>query len=198
MLTKDSVMQRRSIRKFSAKAVSVEIIKEILEAGRAAPSAKNRQPWKFIVFGGERKDELLSCMERGIAREEEKPLLPESAKGIADCRNTLWIMKEAPITVVILNTNGKSPFEEINSDDRITEICDTLSIGASVENILLRAAELGIGTLWIANTCYAYPEITEYLNTDFQLVGAVAMGYAEEKPSARPRKPIEDIIEFRM
>ena len=47
----DAIYERRSIRKFQQKEVSLEIINKILDAGRAAPSAKNRQPWKYIVFG---------------------------------------------------------------------------------------------------------------------------------------------------
>ncbi len=194
----DCIYERRSIRKFSDKSVSKEIIEKILEAGRVAPSAKNRQPWKFIVFGGKQKENLLACMEKGILREEQQPLLPYSTKGIPDCKNTLRIMEEAPIIIIVLNTNGYSPFIEINSDDRITEICDTLSIGASIENILLKSTEIGIGTLWIANTCFAYPELVDFLNTQNQLIGAIALGYANETPPPRPRKNSADVIEYRL
>ena len=193
------INDRRSIRKFLDKEIPLELIKEILEAGRMAPSAKNRQPWKYIVFGNKQKQELLDCMELGIKREEHtKSLLPKSASGIPDAKNTLRIMGEAPIVILVLNTNGKSPFLTIDPDERITEICDTLSIGASIENILLRAEELELGTLWIANTCFAYSELVEYLRTDKQLVGAIAVGYANENPYPRPRKALEEIVEMRV
>ena len=124
---------------------------------------------------------------------------PGSSKhGIPDAKNTLSIMEEAPIIIIVLNTNGKTPFNEVNTDDRITEICDTLSIGASIENMLLKATELGLGTLWIANTCYAYKELTDYLETTHQLVGAIALGYPAEMPTQRPRKKTEDIVEYRL
>lgn len=194
----DHIYERRSIRKFLDKPVTREIIGQILDAGRVAPSAKNRQPWKYIVFGGKQKEDLMHCMEKGILREEQQPLLPNSSKGIPDCKNTLRIMKEAPIIIIVLNTNGISPFTEINADDRVTEICDSLSIGASIENILLKSTEIGVGTLWIANTCFAYPELTTYLNTDHQLIGAIALGYANETPLPRPRKNPDDIAEYRL
>lgn len=66
-----------------------------------------------------------------------------------------------------------------------------------MQNILLRATELGLGTLWIANTCFAYPELVDFLDTGDQLVGAISVGYPAEYPPARPRKQIEDILEFR-
>ena len=195
----DSIYNRRSIRKYLDKQVSKEMIEQMIDAGRMAPSAKNRQPWKYIVLGGENKLEFLEHMWKGILREEkEQPLLLNSKNGIPDAKNTWNIMMQAPILIVILNTNGKSPLDEIDTDNRVTEICDTLSIGASIENMLLKATEIGLGTLWIANTCYAYKELTEYLGTTQQLVGAIALGYTDENPTQRPRKKMEDIVEYRL
>lgn len=195
----DPIFTRRSIRKFTKRDVPIELINEMINAARMAPSAKNRQPWRFIVFGGEHKAELERCMERGLLREEmSTPILPGSHFGIPDAKNTLRIMREAPILIVVINSNGTSPLVAIDCDDRVTEICDTLSIGAAVQNMLLTAENLGLGTLWIANTCFAYPELTEFLKTCGQLVGAVAVGYADEAPAQRPRKGIEEIAEYRL
>lgn len=195
----DSIYDRRSIRKFQEKDVPVELLNQIIDAGRVAPSAKNRQPWKYIVFGNESKEELLKAMEEGLEREENGITeIPKSGYGIPDAKNTLKIMKEAPIIIVVLNTNAKSPFLQIDNDERISEICDTLSIGASIENMLLAAEEIGLGTLWIANTCFAYPELVTYLNTEEQLVGAIAVGYANESPGQRPRKEMDEIVEYRL
>lgn len=193
------IFTRRSIRKFSKQDVPISLINEMLNAARMAPSAKNRQPWRFIVLSGEHKTEFERCMERGLIREEfDSSLLPKSCFGIPDAKNTLRIMREAPILIVIINSNGTSPFIPIDSDDRVAEICDMLSIGAAVQNMLLMAENLGLGTLWIANTCFAYSELTEFLKTDRQLVGAIAVGYADEVPTVRPRKSIEEITEYRV
>lgn len=194
----NAIYTRRSIRKYTDKPVSKEMIEQIIEAGALAPSAKNRQPWKYIVLGGKNKSEFLKYMWNGISREEKEfALLPNSANGLTDAKNTWKIMQQAPILIAIINTNGKNPFTEINTDDRFVEIFDTLSIGASIENMLLKATEIGLGTLWIANTCYAYNELTDYLNTTQQLVGAIALGYANESPNQRPRKNTENIVEYR-
>lgn len=105
-----------------------------------------------------------------------------------DAYNTLHIMENAPVIIMVVNTNGRSPFAVLNADERFTQINDTLSIGASIQNMLLRAEELGLGSLWIGNTCFAYRELTEYMQIDTELIGAVALGYKAENPSARPRK----------
>lgn len=197
----NSIYTRRSIRKFTNQEVPINLIEDILEAGRAAPSAKNRQPWKFIVFGNENKSELIYSMEQGIIREENgTPLLPKTRNGIPDAKNTLRVMKEAPIIIVVMNTNSRSasPFLSIDSDERVVEICDSLSIGAAIENMLLKAESLGLGTLWIANTFFAYNELMEHLKISGQLVSAIAVGYAGENPVQRPRKEIKEIVEYRL
>ena len=194
----DSIQKRRSIRKYEDRQIEKSDIEEIIKAGMLAPSAKNRQPWKYIVYCGSAKAELLDIMENGLVREERiEASLPLSKSGLPDAFHTLKIMRQAPVLIMILNTNGISIFEKISVDERVTEICDSLSIGASVENMLLRATELGIGSLWIANTCFAYKELVEFIGTEKQLVGAVALGYADEFSNARPRKDFEDVVEFR-
>lgn len=194
----NSIYDRRSIRKFQDKDIPIELLNKILDAGRVAPSAKNRQPWKYIVFREKHKKELLKAMEKGLEREEKGITdIPKSRYGIPDAKNTLRIMQEAPIIIVVLNTNAKSPFFPVDNDERISEICDSLSIGASIENMLLAAEEMGLGTLWIANTCFAYKELVSYLNTDEQLISAIAIGYANESPGQRPRKKLSEIVEYR-
>lgn len=192
------INDRRSIRKYKDNAINKADIEIILKAGLLAPSAKNRQPWKYYVYVGDEKDKLLECMERGLLRERDGiKLLPNSQNGLPDAFNTLRIMREAPILIIIENTNGVSLYSKIDTDNRVTEICDTLSIGASVQNILLTATELGYGTLWIANTCFAYDELVNFIDIKGQLVGAISLGISDEMPNQRPRKQFEDVVVFR-
>ena len=194
----DSIKERRSIRKYKDVLVERKVIDKIIEAGMLAPSAKNRQPWKYIVYTNDSKDRLLDEMEKGFQREQHgTAILPDSAYGLPDAFNTLRIMRQAPVLIIVLNINGQSPFKNISTDKRVTEICDSLSIGASIENMLLKATELGLGTLWIANTCFAYDELVNCIGTENQLIGAVSLGYADEAPVARPRKKIQDVVEYK-
>lgn len=190
--------ERRSIRKYQNRMVERGDIEKVIEAARLAPSAKNRQPWKYIVYTGTEKEKLLNAMEQGLNREvAEHNLLPKSAFGLPDAFHTLQVMRQAPVVIIVMNTNGQSPYEETDTDRRFSEICDSLSIGASIENMLLKATQLGLGTLWIANTCFAYHDMMQVIQAPGQLIGAVALGYPDEQPPKRPRKPLEDILEFR-
>jgi len=192
------IKNRRSIRKFKGDAVPRACIEEMVKAATLAPSAKNRQPWKFIVYQGTAKDALVNVMKQGVEREKVgHERMPSWTGGLADAENTVRVMQEAPVLIAVLNTNGKTPFSGIANEDRIVEICDSLSIGAAIENMILSAMEQGLGTLWIANTCFAYDELMDYIGTEDQLTGIVAVGYANEQPDQRPRKCMEDVLEFR-
>jgi nitroreductase len=192
------IENRRSIRKYKRHEISKEIIEDIIYSATLAPSAKNRQPWKFIVYQGEEKSKLVDVMHQGIKLEKiTHKLMPEWAFAIPDAENTVRVMEEAPCLIAVLNTNQKTPFDSIEDEKRIVEICDSLSIGAAIENMIFTATSYGLGTLWIANTCFAYNELIDFIETDSQLTGIVAIGFANETQARRPRKPVADIVEYR-
>ena len=192
------IENRRSIRKYKRHEISKEIIEDIIYSATLAPSAKNRQPWKFIVYQGEEKSKLVDVMHQGIKSEKiTHKLMLEWAFAIPDAENTVRVMEEAPCLIAVLNTNQKTPFDSIEDEKRIVEICDSLSIGAAIENMILTATSYGLGTLWIANTCFAYNQLIDFIETDSQLTGIVAIGFANEAPAKRPRKPVADIVEYR-
>lgn len=189
--------KRKSIRKFKDDPVPESDIKQIIEAGRLAPSAKNRQPWRFIVFTGDKKEEMLLEMEKGIEKSKKSLFMPKKFRnGMASADNTLRIMREAPVVILVMNPFSKNPYLPVFAGKRVSEIHNTLSVGAAVENMLLRATEMGYGSLWIGNTVYAHKELTSYLGTKEQLSCAVAIGLPNEEPEGRPKKTLEEIVEF--
>ena len=192
------IFDRRSIRKFTDKPISQKDITDIIQSGIKAPSSKNRQPWKYIVIQGNAKEEMLKVFRQGIEREEnDSALLPESRQYITSAKYTVNIMAEAPTIVFVVNSLGKSILSELTPEERIFEICNIQSIGASIQNMLLAATEKGIGSLWICDIYFAYLELCKWLNSDGQLVAAIAFGYPNEFPKERPRRKIDDVIEWR-
>ncbi len=192
------ICNRRSIRKFLGTPISEEDMTDIIQSGMKAPSSKNRQPWKYILVQGNAKEEMLKVFRRGIEREEnESALLPESKQHIAAAKHTVDIMAEAPVIVFVLNTLGKNILEELTPEEHVYEICNIQSISASIQNMLLTATEKGIGSLWICDIYFAYSELCQWLDSDGQLIAAVAFGYPNEFPKERPRKRMEDILEWR-
>ena len=109
------------------------------------------------MYSGEAKDKLLDVMENGLKKEADThEKFPDFRAGLLDSFYTLKVMHQAPVIIMVYNPYGGSPFEQVETDARISEICDTLSVGAAIENMLLKATEIRLGTLWIANTLFAY------------------------------------------
>ena len=71
------------------------------------------------------------------------------------------------------------------------------SASAAIENMALTAADLGLGSLWIANTYFAYPELKAWLDMPGELVAALTLGYAAEAPARRPRKSLAEKVVWR-
>lgn len=192
-----AIVDRRSIRKYKEDNVPQSMIEEIIQAGALAPSSKNRQPWKFVVVTGRSKEEMVLAMQRGLEREKSNPYLPASAEHLGGAEYTLGIMKQAPVVIFVMNTLGQDINSSLSTEERISEICNVQSIGAAIENMTLTATELGLGSLWICDTFFAYEELCTWLNTEGQLIAALAVGYADESPESRPRKDIQSIVEWR-
>ena len=109
MTCKDALYGRRSIRKYQNKEVSKDLILDILNCGRLAPSAKNRQPWFFVVVSGDIKNKIANLM---INYKNEK---------YDTVSFTGTIAKDAPVLILV--------FKNISDN---WENMDDLSIGASI------------------------------------------------------------------
>lgn len=164
------ILERRSIRKYKEESVNSLDISAIIKAGILAPSAHNRQPWKVKVFSKQEKEEIYKS-------------LVEKASLDPSINNTAGIINEVP-TLIGVFYNPEGDFRDH----------DLLSIGAFVENMHLKATDLGLGSLWIANTDYIKEEIKKIANCDLECVSCLAVGYKNQEPKMRPRKTLEEII----
>lgn len=192
-----AIKNRRSIRKFKRDEVPKHMIEEILQSGILAPSSKNGQPWKFVVVTGNAKKDMLEAMSKGLEREKEQPLLPSVSQYHSGAVNTFHIMEQAPVTIFVINPVGIDVHASLAKEEHINEICNAQSVGAAIENMILTATELGLGSLWICDTYFAYDELQNYLNTEGELYAAISFGYADQAPDARPRKGLEQVVEWR-
>lgn len=178
----EAIRQRRSIRQYRDQPVNDQLVQELIAAACLSPSAKNRQPWKFMVLRGAEKDQVAQLMEAWCNAQGQD--IPRYAKS---SRYTAGSIRQAPVLILIFC-----------APDPIWDIGDALSIGAAAEHMCLRAEELGLGTLWILDTRYAAPEICRYVGAGaLTLTCALAVGYADEAPPPKPRKsPEETILRF--
>lgn len=151
----EEIKARRSIRHFLPTPLSKEQLEEIVRAGMAAPSAKNLQPWHFVVTEGKAKERVCAAMETGIERERHSPMLPDTRHYLDGAFETLRVMREAAAVILITSPIARPLSATMTLDRRVTEICTAQSVGAAIENMCLQATALGIGSLWICDSFFA-------------------------------------------
>ena len=185
MNTINAIENRRSIRNFKTDKISKDIVEDILNCGRLAPSAKNRQPWFFVIVQDEIKNKIADMMIDYTIKNDDS--IERKKLGYKSSVNsTANIIKQAPILILV--------FREKNDD---WTVGDNLSIGACVENMCLRATDLEIGSLWIRDIVYVSEDVAKMLgHGDLELNCAVSLGVPNQSPKQRPRKELKDIMEW--
>lgn len=187
----EAIAARRSIRKFKPDPIPEEVLTAILTAASQAPSGKNRQPWRFIVVKEDQRTEMMRIMRDEIKKTKAKGEDSGSSEWTAN------VMEQAPVTVFIFNPDGMHPWLAHSIGQNFTELVDTQSIGAAIQNMLLAALDLGLGSLWICDVFYAYEELAAWLGEKGQMIAAVSFGYPNETPEARQRKPLSELVKVK-
>ena len=179
------IEERRSIRNFKNDNVNRELIEDILNCGRLAPSAKNKQPWYFVVLTKETKNRVADMMINYTLKSKKSE--ERAIYGFNSSVNpTANVIKQAPILILIFREK-----------DNNWIVGDNLSIGAAIEHICLTATDLGLGSLWIADTVYVQKDIAKLVgHENMQVISAISIGYSDQEPNRRPRKELEDILEW--
>jgi len=160
----EGLKTRRSIRSYQDKDVPDNLIEEILEIARWAPSSANNQPWRFIII----KDEERKASLRGGLRDAVIPF----SKHIGEAPVVLAAWYEPSL---ILRRYQKS------------------DVSNAVTYLLLAAHAKGLGTCWIGWFSENRVKKVLNLPKKAQIVGLITLGYPKEVPEPKERKPVKDI-----
>ena len=190
MNTFEAIGARRSIRKFKSDSIDRQTIERLLDAAVLAPSAKNSQPWRFTVVTEAQRSEFVDIIRKGVANREAEGVETGTIQWSLQC------IEQAPVTILVHNTDGIHPWKARAEHESWWDVATVQSVGAAIQNMLLAAIDLGLGSVWIADVWDAYPEINAWLGTDAQLVSAVSFGVSDVDPPVPTRKPMEDIVRW--
>jgi len=160
----EAIKKRQSVRSYQDREISEGILQQILESGRLAPSAKNGQPWKFIVV----RDEGL-----------RKKLVPA-------CKNQEFV-GEASVVIVGCATN--SNYKMGNG-----EFSYPIDLAIALDHMSLQAASLGLGTCWIGAFYQDQVKKVLDIPEEVRVVALMPVGYSKELGLERGRKPLSEIV----
>lgn len=172
------IVNRRSIRKYREEAVKDEQILELIDAARLAPSGSNTQPWNFIIVKS-----------------------PEMKERIASVDHNQQWMRTAPVFLVCVadigcrvEESGNMELDENSPEPELKLIIRDAAV--AIGYLLLEAEHMGLAACWTG--WYEQKQIREILNIpgDKYVCGVITIGYGNEKPKARPRRALDDIIRY--
>lgn len=166
----EAIKHRRSTRAYTKENVSEEEIEKLIEAAGWAPSAGNIQPWEFIIVRDVKTKQKLA----------------------AAALDQIFI-EEAPVVIVVCADEAQSSQGYGNRGATLYCIQDT---AAAIENILLAAHALGLGTCWVG--AFREDLVKKALNAPMNVrpVAIVPVGYAAEKPNAPMKKSLNEIVHY--
>jgi nitroreductase len=162
----EAIRLRRSIRSYADRPVEEEKLNRVLEAGRLAPSAANRQEWRYVVV-----------REKGT---REK--LMKAAK------NQTFVA-EAPVVIAACAETD----DHVMS---CGQLCYPIDVAISMDHMTLKAVEEGLGTCWIGAFYADEVKQILGIPEDTHVVELLTLGYPEDVPPPRARKFLNEIVHY--
>lgn len=210
MTNLDFIYKRKSVRQFKDTVVPKEDILELLKAATYAPSPKHQQNWHFVVL--QNKD-VINEMAEIVRKSHEN--IGQLAKDEKDFKRHMSVInyytcfKDAPVVVLVYSCEYKMiEYKILKQNNAPQEVLDVLvspqsaaqGIGASVENFLLAASEMGYATCYMTGPTHAKSEIEKLIGFEkqgYELMSMISLGVAkDDTPAQPPRKPLEDVVTF--
>ncbi len=193
----EAIKERRSIRSYKENPVPQELLEQILEAGRLAPSSSNFQSWKFKVV----TDKLARGALRGAAMDQK--FIEEAPVVIVACLDLEAFGERTRGIVESLKNESDGVtvfgFSELAArcqgpDEERCVIHAYMNVSIAVENMVLEAASLGLGTCWVR--AFEPEKVAEILSLPAVFPPAVLLtvGFPNENPPARTRKEMKKIL----
>ena len=182
------VRKRRSVRVYRSGKVSGPQLEMILEAARWAPSGANTQPWEFVVTRDRSKMKRVRRIydEEWKQRKLEDPVNYKGLKKdyVGDVSVLVLACADPRTMRVYLTTRQPGDREKLFQ----------ASIANSVEHMMLMAASMGLGTVWVSVREEVEPELRELFKVPepLRLLWIMPIGHAKSWPKAKPRRKISD------
>jgi coenzyme F420-0:L-glutamate ligase/coenzyme F420-1:gamma-L-glutamate ligase len=189
---------RRSVRRFSPERVPDEALEQVLEAATWAPSAHNRQPWRFVVLTTvDAKTSLADAMGAEFRRDLQADGLSDDDVE-AQVQRSRQRIQEAPVVIMLcLDTQVGDDYP----DERRRQaeyLMGVQSVAMAGENLLLAAHDEGLGGVWVCAPLFAQESVRKALELpiEWQPQGLLLLGYPAKVPQMRPHRPIAEITRF--
>jgi len=190
---------RRSVRRFRREDVPRPVLERILRTACAAPSAHNRQPWRFaVVSSGEHRTGLAQAMAAEFRRDlQADGWAPAEAE--ARAARAIHRLVEAPAAVILCSTlAGMDAYPEARRQEA-ERVMAQQSVSLAGGQLLLAAHAEGLGACWMCGPLFAPQAVREALDLpgDWEPQAVIVLGWPDEEPAVPDRLPFDDVALWR-
>ena len=187
---------RRSIRRYRAEPVPAALVDELLACAIHAPSAHNRQPWRFVVMQDrEPKAKLATAMGNRL---REDRLRDGDAQAIveADAARSYERITGAPVAIVVSVTMADMDVYRDASRSDAEYLMAVQSTAMAVQNLLLAAAAAGLGACWMCAPLFCPGTVKTALDlpADWHPQAIITLGYPAAPGKPFSRRPLGDVV----
>jgi coenzyme F420-0:L-glutamate ligase / coenzyme F420-1:gamma-L-glutamate ligase len=189
---------RRSVRSYHPEKLPAEALERIFDSAARAPSAHNRQPWRYVVIEDPGvKVRLAKVMGARLAADRRRDGDPEEAIR-SDVSRSFERMTGAPILIVVAMTVFEMDTYPDETRSRAEYLMAVQSTAMATQNLLLAAHAEGLGSCWMCAPLFCPAEVHEVLSLPdgWQPLGLLTLGYAALPGRLKPRKPISEFVIF--
>ena len=176
---KEVVKARRSCRSFESTEIPESTITAILEAGNWAPSPLNQQPWEFLVI----TDPASKAEVRKVAETARQKVTASGGPGWVS-KYRLDFLQEAPVLIVVLFDPLQGGLGKFFGQN----LGAISAAAACVQNIMLAAADMGLGTLWFTFFNPEEMRVSLGVPETLEVAGVLPVGKVKGTIKAPPRK----------
>ncbi|MFC1846232.1 nitroreductase family protein [Chloroflexota bacterium] len=206
------IKSRRSIRKWQDREVPAELLMQAIELATHAPNGGNQQNWRFYVIVN--KDTINSIADAVQDISELIATWPEAEEFGEQTKRMLErssFFRKAPAIIAVATRRYQSPVDKILAAREVTdaqgaqirqwrnEINSAIqSASAAIAYLLLILHQMGMGAIWMTGPMQAKGDIETILKVpdELNLLALIPVGYADESPEPRERKPVEEVCEI--
>ncbi len=186
---------RRSIRRYRAETVPCHLIDTLLEVAVSAPSAHNRQPWRFrVVIDDREKISLAAAMGARLRHDRLADGDTEELVAADAARSYLRITGAPAIVVVCLSEEDMDRYPDAKRS-QAEYLMGVQSVAMAGQNLLLGAHAAGLGACWVCAPLFC-PEVvrdTLALPQTWEPQGMVTLGYPANAGKPPVRRPVADL-----
>ncbi len=191
---------RRSVRRFNSEPVKTEILIRILETAIHAPSAHNRQPWRFVVITkAEQKSRLANLMavdfQRDLTGDNQ-----DAAEIAIRVNRSISRINEAPVIIVLCMDPGEMDvYEDDRGERAVAEHTMAIQSAAAAGLQLQLAAQAeGLSSVWTCSPLFAGQTVCLVLDLPltWEPQAMFFLGYSNLQPKEKNLKKLEDVVKF--